>query len=149
MTRQTKILLKNICLAASCLVTIVAFLRPVDTDGDFGIVGILGILLILLWGIGPYLLFWLATYLLERFSSLRQAPAIGLGISVPIVLYALFVYLEPLDHKSSTEGLIYFFAPFWLYLALLPLLGLCVFAAWLSNRFSTKSKYPDPPVSWM
>ena len=106
MKRETKIFLKNIFLVLSGLVTIHSFLRAVDTG-----VGILGILPILLWGTGPYILFWIATYLLERFSSMRQVPGIGFGISIFILLYALGVYLEPLNHKSSTEGLIFIFAP--------------------------------------
>jgi len=128
MTRESKIIFKNTCLAASCIVTIIAFLRAADDDAG------VGILVVLLWGTGPYILFWLATYLLERFSSMRQVPGIGFGISIFIVMYALAVYLEPLNHKSSTEGLVYVFAPLWLYFLLLPLLGLCILVAWLSNR---------------
>jgi len=40
---------------------------------------------------------------------MRQVPGIGFGISIFIVMYALAVYLEPLNHKSSTEGLVYVF----------------------------------------
>ena len=136
MKRETKIFLKNIFLVLSGLVTIHSFLRAVDTG-----VGILGILPILLWGTGPYILFWIATYLLERFSSMRQVPGIGFGISIFILLYALGVYLEPLNHKSSTEGLIFLFAPLWLYFLLLPLLGVCVLVAWLSNRQVEKDSH--------
>ena len=128
MKRETKILLKNICPGVACLVTIVGFLRGADEDTN------VGILVVLLWGTGPYLLFWLATYLLERFSSIPQVPGIGFGISILVALYALGVYAEPLDHKSSTEGLIFIFAPLWLYLLLLPLLGVCVFCAWLLRK---------------
>jgi hypothetical protein len=139
MKRETKIILKSICLAVSCIVTIIGFLRPADDDAG------IGILVVLLWGTGPYLIFWLATYLLERFSSIRQVPGIGFGISVFVAIYALAVYAEPLNHKSSTEGLIFLFAPLWLYLLLLPLLGLCVFVAWLSNRqLEKESQDPRP-----
>jgi hypothetical protein len=128
MKRETKILLKNICLGVSCLVTVVGFLRPAGDDAN------IGILVVLLWGTGPCLLFWLATYLLERFSSIPQVPGIGLVISIFVALYSLAVYAEPLNHKSSTEGLIFVFAPLWLYLILLPLLGVCLFFAWLRNK---------------
>jgi len=138
MTRETKIKLKNTFLAASCIVTIIAFLRSADNDAG------IGILVVLLWGTGPYLVFWLATYLLERFSRMRQGPGIGFGISIFILLYALAVYLEPLNHKSSTEGLIYIFAPLWLYLLLFPLLGLCTFFAWLSDRQLTNDSSDKP-----
>ena len=128
MQRETKIILKNTCLILSCIVTVIPFLREADDNAG------IGILIFLLWGTGPYILFWLATYLLERFSSMRQVPGIGFGISIFVLLYALTVYLEPLNHKSSTEGLLYIFAPLWLYVSLLPLLGSCFIIAWLLNR---------------
>ena len=128
MTRQTKIVLKNICLGLSSFVTIVGFNRAVDDDPG------IGVLIVFLWGTGPYLLFWLVTYLLERFTSIRQVPAMGLGISLLIVVYAFAVYFQPLDHKSSTEGLIFIFAPLWLYISVLPLLGFCLLIALVSNR---------------
>ena len=139
MTRETKSILKNTCLALSCIVTIIALLRSADDDAG------IGILILLLWAMGPYILFWLATFLLERFSSIRQVPGIGFGISIFVFVYALAVYLEPLNHKSSTEGLIFIFAPIWLYFLLLPLLGLCVLVAWLSNRqlANTSSDKPN------
>jgi hypothetical protein len=128
MTRKTKIVLKNTLLTISCIVTGIAFLRPADDDAGISII------IPLLWVTGPYILFWLVTYLLERFSSIHQVPGIGFGISIFVFVYALTVYLKPLNHKSSTEGLIFLFAPLWLYFLLLPSLGLCVLVAWLSNR---------------
>jgi hypothetical protein len=132
MKRESKILLKNICLGVAGVVTIVGFLRSAGEDAN------IEVLVLLLWGTGPYLLFWIATNLLERFSSIPQVPGIGFGISILIALYALGVYAEPLNHKSSTEGLIFVFAPLWLYLLLLPLLGVCVFSAWLLRNSRQK-----------
>jgi hypothetical protein len=123
---ETKIILKNICLALSCIVTIIAFLRPADGVAP-------GLLLVLLWGTGPYIVFWIATFLLERFSKIPQVPGIGFGMSILVLLYALACYLTPLNHKRSTEALIYFFAPYWLYVFVLPALGFLVLAAWLTN----------------
>jgi len=128
MKGETKILLKKTLLVVSIVVTVIAFLRSVSDDAGAGI------LVVLLWGIGPYLLFWLATYFLERFSSMPQVPGIGFGLSIPILIYALAVYLEPLNHKSSTEGLIFIFAPLWLYIFTLPALGLCILVARLLSR---------------
>ena len=138
MTRKTKIILKNVCLGLACMVTSVAFFRSAEDNPG------IGNLFVLLWGSGPYLLFWLATYLLERFSSVPQVPGIGFGLSILIALYAFAVYLEPLDHQSSTEGLIYLFAPLWLYFSVLPLLGICVLIAWLSNRQRSKESSDKP-----
>src|SRR5436190_17964541 len=134
MNRDTKIILKNTFLAVAAVVTTVGLLRIPSDDADAGILGIL------LWAIGPYIVFWLVTFLLERFSSVRQVPGIGFGISIFIALYALAVYLQPLNHKSSTEGLIYIFAPLWLYFLTLPVLAICILVAWLSNR---QQKNPD------
>ena len=128
MKRETKIFLKNTSLLVSGMVTIVSMIRDAG-DGEGS-----GMLVWFLWGTGPYIVFWLATWLLERFSSMRQVPGIGFGISIFILLYALLAYLEPLDHKSSTEGLIFIFAPLWLYFLLLPLLGVCMLVAWLLDR---------------
>ena len=139
---NTKIILKNSFLLVSGIVTIIAFLRLVGDDAEWDVHAAIGILVMLLWGTGPYILFWLATFLLERFSSIRQVPGIGFGISIVILLYALAVYLEPLNHKSSTEGLIFIFAPLWLYL-ILPLLGVCVLIAWISNRQTEKETAGD------
>jgi hypothetical protein len=120
MKRGTKIFLKNCFLVVSGLVTMMSFLRAADPDnGSDNLVWVL-------WGIGPYFLFWIMTWLLERLSSIRQVPGIGFGLSIVILVYALLVYLEPLNHKSSTEGLIFLFAPLWLYLLTLPALGICV-----------------------
>lgn len=137
MKRETTILLKNICLGLSCLITVVGFLRPAIGDGNPGI------LIVSLWGMGPCLLFWFATYMLERFSSIPQVPGIGFGISILVAVYSFAVYAEPLNHKSSTEGLIFIFAPLWLYLLLLPLLGVCVFFAWLWNKVPGGYNYDD------
>lgn len=98
-------------------------------DDDAGI----GILVVFAWGIAPYGCFWLATYLFERFTSIQQVPGIGYVIAILILIYSLLVYVPPLNHESSTEGLIFIFAPLWLYFAC-PILGLCVLVAWLSNR---------------
>lgn len=134
MKRDTKIILKNTFLVVSTMVTIIAFLRPAGDDAG------VGVLVVLLWGTVPYILFWLATFLLERFSSMRQVPGIGFGISIFILLYAFAVYLEPLNHKSSTESLIFIFAPLWLYFFALPTLSICILVAWFSNRqFEKKS----------
>lgn len=132
MKSETKTTLKNVFLLTSTVVTVNAFLRAVDEDAGAGI------LIVLLWGIGPYILFLVLTLLLERFSSMRQGPGIGFGISIFILLYALGVYLEPLNHKSSTEGLIFMFAPLWLYFFIPPVFGICTLLAWLTNRQSEK-----------
>jgi chromate transport protein ChrA len=136
MTRKTKVNLKNTCLALSCIVTVVFFLREIG--GSFaessGEGSAIGFLILMLWVTGPYLLFWLVTYLLERYSSVPQVPGIGFGVSILIVLYAFAVYFQPLNHESSTEGLIFIFAPLWLYITVLPLLGFCLLISWVSNR---------------
>lgn len=133
MTRDTKIILKNTLLIVCCVATTAGFMRAADPNANAGI------FLFLLWGIGPYLIFWVATWLLERFSSIPQVPGIGFGLSILIALYALAVYLLPLSHQSSTEGLIFIFAPLWLYILVLPALGICVVVAWLQRP----DKRPD------
>jgi len=76
-----------------------------------------GSVVILFWIISPYLYFLLATYLFETLTSVTQVPAIGLVISFLMLGFTLITYPSVLfgDHNSSTEGLIFIFIPFWLY----------------------------------
>ena len=85
--------------------------------------------------LGFYVL--LATYLLERFTSIAQIPGMNLIISLLMLGFTLITYLSVLfgDHSSSTEGLIFVFIPFWLYVGSTALGGLGLLIAWLSNRY--------------
>jgi hypothetical protein len=61
----------------------------------------------------------------------------NLVISLLMLGFTLITYLSVLfsDHSSSTEGLIFVFIPFWLYVGSTALGGLGLLIAWLSDRY--------------
>ena len=140
MQPKTKIAFKNFSLMLSVLVTVIVFLKMADLT--------LGIELIVfvIWTISPYVCFFLVTYLLERFTSIPQVPGMGFIIAVLMLGFTLLTYPGLLwnGHHSSTEGLIFIFAPFWLFVGSFPLLGLCVLVSWLSNKQEQLEKNAQP-----
>ncbi len=122
------ILIKTCALILSAIVTVLTMWHASGQTIDIGILGFM------IWGISPYVCFFIATYLLERFTSVPHIPGIGFLIAFLMLAFTLLAYLGTLNDTSSTYGLIFVFVPFWLFAGSFLLLGISVLVVWLANR---------------
>jgi hypothetical protein len=131
MERSLVATIKNITLLVSTFVALYASRSMSDGSLD-GVEVALTV-----WVISPYLAFFLLTYFLERYTSVKQLPGIALVISLLVLALTTFAYLTVAfgDHRSSTEGLIFIFLPLWLLIGSFGLLGVALLVVWLSRRY--------------
>jgi hypothetical protein len=122
MQRSGIAIIKNFILLLSAVVAL--YCAKVASDGTMDE----GMVVMLLWIVSPYFCFFLASYFLERFTSIKPLPVIDLTISLVALAFTWFAYVPVVfgDHHSSTEGLIFLFLPLWLLIGSFVLLGLAI-----------------------
>ena len=130
MQPRTVVTLKNFSLLISLAVSVYALVRESGGSFDVGMIGFV------VWVVSPYVLFFLATLLLARYTPVRQLPAIGFVIAVLMLAFTVYAYIVSLNGQSSTEALIFVFAPLWLFISAFPLLGISTLVFWLFNKRS-------------
>lgn len=92
-----------------------------------------GMILFIFWTISPYICIFVASLLLMRFTSIAQMSLIFCIISVLMFAFTLLTYIGTLGDKSSTYGLIFIFAPFYLHIGWFFLLAGGLFWRWLMS----------------
>ena len=109
---DTKILkvIGILALAVAAVVTIKTMLDAGQWNIDLRMMIFIG------WAVSPYVVFFAASALLERFASTFIMSTIFCIISVLMLASTLFFYVGTLTGESSTEALIFIFAPVYLYI---------------------------------
>jgi hypothetical protein len=94
-----------------------------------------GLILLLLWGIAPYICFFGITFLLERFTRIPRIFPIGCVIAVLMLCLTLLAYIGTLgDSSSPYYGFIFLVVPPYLFIGSLILLGISILISWLINK---------------
>lgn len=128
MQPKTIFVTKVLALILAALVTVFTMQHAAGQSADIGIIGFM------IWGISPYFCFFLASYLLERFTSISKIPVIGCVIAILMLGFTLLAYIGTLDDTSSTYGLIFLIVPVWLFVGSFSILGISILISWFLNR---------------
>ena len=128
MQPRTIILIRIAILITCAVVTVYSMWHASGQTLDMGILGVM------IWGISPYVCFFLATYLLERFTAISHLPAIGFVIALLMLGFTLFAYLSTPADTSSTSGLIFVFVPLCLFVGSFSLLVIGVPGSYWANK---------------
>jgi hypothetical protein len=89
------------------------------------------VILFLLWVVSPYLLFFFITWFIERFTKIPARHGIAAICAVLMFAFSLLAYADTGANKSSTYGLIFIFAPVWLYIGGPAIYTFCLTLSWI------------------
>ena len=94
----------------------------------------------ILWTISPYIFLFIADVVLRRLTSISKLPLIFCVTALLMLAFTLLLYVSALSSldESSTAGVIFIFAPFYLYIE-----GIIVFGIGLILTLLAKL-----PKSW-
>jgi quinol-cytochrome oxidoreductase complex cytochrome b subunit len=97
-------------LAIAAVITVLLMLRAAEWNID------LGVLLFIVWAVSPYICFYIASILVEKFTSLSNVPLISCIVSLLMLAFTFITYLASLNDTSSASSLIFVFVPLLLYI---------------------------------
>ena len=123
---ETAVTIKKGALFSGAMVAAGALVLSADGGDPF-----LGLLLFVLWVTSPYLVLYLISLLVERFTQVPGRYGVGWFIAVLMLGFTLLTYVGTFGDKSSTYGLIFIFIPLWLHLIGIGLYLLCIVLSWL------------------
>ena len=128
---QPKILsiLKTLSLTVGAVVSTVVMLLVQDGGFDSSL------LVLLLIGIAPYVIFFVLTLLLERFTKLSRIHLIGFIVADLMLMFTVGIYaLTWNDRTSPYYVFLFLVVPIYLLIGSLVLLALSVGISWLISR---------------
>ena len=126
---KNHVAVKTIALVVSAVVVCSATLR------EQGIDDVSNLIILLLWGISPYVIFFAATFALERFTKLARMHLIGTVIASLMLASTLLVYIGTIgDTASPYYGFIFLVVPPYLFVGSSILLVISVFVSWLIGK---------------
>jgi hypothetical protein len=129
MLSNTTRLLTAALLTCSAIVTAVSMIRSAQGVDA-------GVLIFIAWAISPYICFFAASTLLQRFVRSPHLAAASLVISVLMLLFTVLSYVSIASDTSSTASLAYIVIPVYVYVGSFLLLS----AALIISLFLGRAK---------
>ena len=122
-------LLSVALLSCSGLVTAISMIRSAEGVD-------LAVLIFILWAISPYICFYAASILLQKFIRSAHLPAATVVISVLMLAFTTLSYISAGSDVSSTASLAFIFIPIYVYVGSFLLLSAAMLVSLFFGRSS-------------